>query len=223
MSTLNFYQPDASRAVVVVDTAAGHGKHSAKLVPLMHWGAVVAQRGRGEVAAAVVSALMGYGGSTFDEGAEALPSIVEAARLFIDGRDRALAASLGVDVDEMHGRAFAGCQDEGHKLDEVLLVGYSDKAGGLDSILVKRHAPGQPVEVTRGLGLLIGPPCEPLHALAKSALETDQGALQFVRRQLENVPAGAPGFGGRVIVARLRAREVVVKDLGPAGCPAGPG
>lgn len=214
MSILNFMQFDDDTAVVVVDTLNSLGRECSKMLPIPHLGAVIAGRGRADVF--VTLALRTMVCSTFDAAADELErdfsELLDAAPL----RDESFARSLGIDVEALRAQTFgAVTYDEIHSGQQVLLVGLSERSGHLDAVYLRRGRPGTPVEVIRHAELVVGPSTDELIQTASLMLSTDTGAYLFASRQFAQCPeTQRPGYGGRLLVARLSRGETTVRDLG---------
>lgn len=213
MSILNFVQFDDHSAVVTVDTLSSNGCEVSKLLVIPHLGAVIAGRGRYEVF--ITLALRAMVCPTFELAAAQIARDFDEALLAVPEHDRVLAASLGISDEALDARMFGTLRrDEVNAGQQMLLVGPS-QAGQLEAIHLMSERPGVPMVTLRHAGLVVGPLNDELIQAAPQMLSTDSGAYLFALRQFAECPeTERPGYGGRLLVARLNSGAVTVRDLG---------
>lgn len=213
MSILNFVQFNDHSAVVTVDTLSSSGREVSKLLVIPHLGAVIAGRGRYEVFTTL--ALRAMVCPTFELAAAQIARDFDEALLAVPEHDRVLAASLGISEEALDARMFGTLRrDEVNAGQQMLLVGPS-QAGQLEALHLMSDGPGAPMVTLRHAGVVVGPPNDELTQAAPQMLATDSGALLFALRQFADCPeTQRPGYGGRLLVARLNGGRVALRDLG---------
>lgn len=214
MSLLNFCQFDDDTAVVSVDTLNSAGGECSKLLTLPHLGAVIAGRGRYDMF--FVLALRAMVCSTFAHAAEELERGFRGIQDALPEHDRALAESFGISVATMHERYYDSQSSERlNAVQQMLLVGPATESGKLAALYLDRQGPDLPVTVLRCPGLVVSPPDDELNGAAAQMLATNTGAYLLASLQLERcAEAKRPGYGGRLLVARLCRGDISVRDLG---------
>lgn len=209
MSIIGFSQQDDRTAAVVVDTLDNHARHMSKMMVLPHLGAVIAGRGRSDVFQCIVAHMLAC--NDFDGAADRLESIFGEVLRDVPAYDAALAAANGLTVAEMHDQRLGNAEHPSAQ--DILLVGHSARSGIIEATHIHRLAADQPTKVLRRAGCVIAPPSDALIPKADQLLETNEGALEFVRTLYLSQDLKA-GYGGRAIVARVSAAQVVIQDLG---------
>lgn len=214
MSILDFAQLDDHDAVVSVDTEDSTGAEAGKMFVLPHLGAVVAGRGRSDVLRLLVYQAMRY--TTFDQAADDLERAFVECHDALPEFDQAAAAAVGLSVPEIYARQFVHWGDDTYLAQEVLLVGPSARLGYLEATYIKRARPGACPEVLRKAGTVVAPALpDDAQRSPRCLLTTDTGAYRLASLQLERcAEAKRPGYGGRLLVARMKRGEVTVRDLG---------
>lgn len=213
MSTIAFAQFDDVSACLAVDTAASRsGVELSKLFAIPALNAVVAGRGRPMVLGTVMLRLSLA--QSFEEAAADLPAALVAAVAAQGAMDAEAARTLGVNVADA--RKQAGVVGEGAEHHVVLLVGRL-RCGNLCATTAELTPAGD-MHTMASVGCYFGPPPDAKYIdAANLLLRTDDGVRAMLRAQVGS-QGGAPGFGGRAIVARLTGGSqpsVLVKDLGP--------
>ncbi|WP_128000630.1 hypothetical protein [Piscinibacter defluvii] len=214
MSLLNFYQFDDDTAAVAVDTLDSRGSESAKMLVLPHLGAVIAGRGRAAVSKGIAARVMQF--ASFDQAANELERELVEVHDALPAHDEAAAASLGMSVASLYEREFGTDGSDVRYLGaECLLVGLSARTGHIEATYIKRARPGASAEVLKRAGLVVSPPEDELIKAAPLMLATDTGAYLLASLQLERcAETKRPGYGGRLLVARMKRGEVTVRDVG---------
>lgn len=217
MSLLNVYVA-AHRALVGVDTACGAipgdpvaewmarsapgqslPAHVSKVFPIAHLGAVLAARGTHTFLMDVVGPAAAC--ASVDELEDVLPKILEAA-------DQAHANRC---------RHFGLPDQVTHAAQELLLVGWSAREGGMIATIYEREAgPSQAFTVDQ-----VEAWAAPWETSYGQAIEprTDHDMLQLARAQVSHSRRDHPGapIGGRLIVAEVTREAIAIRQAGELG------
>lgn len=217
MSLLNVYLA-AHRALVGVDTACGAmpgdavaqwvaraapgqqmPPHVSKLFPIVHADAVIAARGAHTFLLDVIGPAAACG--SVDELEDMLPKIIEAADLAHANRCKYFG--LPADVT--------------HAAQELVLVGWSAREGGMIATVFERKA-GQRSAFTVDQVEAWAAPWETSYGQAIEP-RTDHDMLQLARAQVSHFRRDHPGapIGGRLIVAEVTRDAIAIRQAGELG------
>lgn len=216
MSLLNF-RADPDRLIVACDTAADlnvDGKvqrgESSKCWHIAHANCIVAVRGNGHIAPALVYLLALSPARCFDDFSTVLASgVLDEAVLSI-----------------MSSYEASGSADPSTWLkagDEVTLGGWSDRAGRMVGQRFVRDAGSEKFIVCPigTWGINPGDPFAHLGANAAGVFDKDDALLDAAREQVAWARANCPGMpiGGRLLCFELTRHGAAFRDLGliPAG------
>ncbi len=215
MTALNFVQHDDQHATLVIDTMNSHGRHASKLAALPHLGALAAGRGRSDVSWSIFRQLM-VQCQSFDEALDQAEGIfIEILLAALPAYDAAVAQANGMDLATLYDSTLGNVDPTLRGAQTLLLVGWSERAGTVVALSVNKESSNAGVAVQRDLGRYVSSTAPEFVARVREDLKTDHGALQFMRDQHVRCFAGQPGYGGRALVGRVSACEVVIRDLGP--------
>lgn len=213
MTALNFVQHDDQNATVVVDTLNNQGRHASKLAALPHLGALAAGRGRHDASWAIFHHLM-LQCQSFDEAMDRAEEIFREVLGALPAYDAAVAEANGLDLASLHESRLGNIDPSVRGAQTLLLVGWSERASEVEALSVHKASTDSEIEVRRSLGIYISSPHPEFIVRAREELKTDHGALQFMRDQHAQCCAEQPGYGGRALIARVSACDLVIRDLG---------
>lgn len=213
MTALNFVQHDDQNATVVVDTLNNRGRHASKLAALPHLGALAAGRGRHDVSWSIFHQLM-LQCQSFDEAMDRAESVFREILAALPAYDAAVAEAHGLDLTSFHELTLGNVEGSLRGAQTLLLVGWSEREGMVAALSVNKAGTNAEIEVRRNLGIYISEPHPEFIVRAREELKTDHGALQFMRDQHAQCCAEQPGYGGRALIARVSACDLVIRDLG---------